>query len=339
MRGVSIKLKELPTNSASAVLKPREDVENTLRKHGYTEFQIYDKAKSKYAIAVQYMVFWFKMITARTNINIFIQHKTNGYAIDKTISMIGKLKKIKKWTVIFLIHDIEFLRKPSEKCDEERKILDTADILIVHSQEMLEQVTLRGIHTSKYILQCFDYLYAGKLATIVQNKTKEVVFAGNLSKTKSGFLYQKNCFDFQFNLYGNLTEEIQMNYIHKGSYSPDELIQNLEGNYGLVWDGDSAETCAGHYGEYLKYNAPHKFSLYIAAGLPVIVWSQSAMADLVREKKIGYCIDRLADINDLPNWDNPLYQEILENVNRMSIALRNGEHLGNILNEIERMNG
>ena len=34
-----------------------------------------------------------------------------------------------------------------------------------------------------------------------------------------------------------------------------------------MWDGPSPDTCAGVYGAYLRYNNPHKTSLYLAAGL------------------------------------------------------------------------
>ena len=33
-----------------------------------------------------------------------------------------------------------------------------------------------------------------------------------------------------------------------GSFLPDELPAALEGGFGLVWDGDSAETCSGVFG-------------------------------------------------------------------------------------------
>jgi hypothetical protein len=32
---------------------------------------------------------------------------------------------------------------------------------------------------------------------------------------------------------------------------PEELIKNLQGRYGLVWDGDALDTCSGLTGEYL----------------------------------------------------------------------------------------
>ena len=33
----------------------------------------------------------------------------------------------------------------------------------------------------------------------------------------------------------------------------------MEGSFGLVWDGTSKDTCIGGFGEYLKFNNPHKF--------------------------------------------------------------------------------
>lgn len=56
----------------------------------------------------------------------------------------------------------------------------------------------------------------------------------------------------------------------EGSYMPEELPEKLEAKYGLVWDGLEITSCEGTFGQYLKYNNPHKFSLYMAAGIAVI---------------------------------------------------------------------
>ena len=36
-------------------------------------------------------------------------------------------------------------------------------------------------------------------------------------------------------------------------FLPEELIENLEGSLGLVWDGNTIETCDGPFGNYLRY--------------------------------------------------------------------------------------
>ena len=77
----------------------------------------------------------------------------------------------------------------------------------------------------------------------------------------------------------------------------DDFIANAPGDYGLVWDGDSLNTCSGHFGEYLRWNSPHKASFYLRAGLPLIVWRCSALAPIVKELGVGILIDRIEDID------------------------------------------
>ena len=60
----------------------------------------------------------------------------------------------------------------------------------------------------------------------------------------------------------------------------------MDQNFGLVWDGTSLDGCNGRYGEYLKFNNPHKTSLYLSCGIPVIIWKEAALADFVEEHKV-----------------------------------------------------
>ena len=100
-------------------------------------------------------------------------------------------------------------------------------------------------------------------------------------------------------LYGiNYDEQniTSLNVEYKGAFLPNEIPSKLEGSFGLVWDGDSTDGCNGASGDYIRYNNPHKLSLYISSCLPVIVWSQAAIADFVRQHNIGFCVDKLIDI-------------------------------------------
>ena len=112
------------------------------------------------------------------------------------------------------------------------------------------------------------------------------MIAGNLRRHKAEYVYRLP--DSQkFNLYGVGYEKQNKNNIcYHGSFDPDELPFVLEGSFGLVWDGDSAETCSGVYGQYLKVNNPHKCSLYLATGLPVIVWKESTVARIVKKQSL-----------------------------------------------------
>ncbi len=96
----------------------------------------------------------------------------------------------------------------------------------------------------------------------------------------------------------------------------------------MVWDGDSAHTCSGMYGEYLKINNPHKASLYLASNFPIIVWSQSALADFVKRNDCGIIIDSLFEIaGALENMDEERYQQFLENSRKIGEKIRQGHYL------------
>ena len=78
--------------------------------------------------------------------------------------------------------------------------------------------------------------------------------------------------------------------------APDDFIAGAEGAWGLVWDGDSLDGCTGDWGGYLRVNTPHKSAFYLRAGLPLIVWSRSAIAPIVRERGLGLCVESLRDL-------------------------------------------
>ena len=144
---------------------------------------------------------------------------------------------------------------------------------------------------------------------------------------------------FKFNVYGTGTE---LDYLHKtvnykGKFPPDELPDILDGNLGLIWDGSyNDEDEAYCLKNYTKYNNPHKLSLYIAAGLPVVAWKKSAIADFIQKYDIGYLIDNIYDIN---NIDFSNYNVKLNNINNVQKQARSGYFTTNAINKcIKEMN-
>src|SRR5699024_1209361 len=122
---------------------------------------------------------------------------------------------------------------------------------------------------------------------------------------------------------------------YMGQFSPQELPSHLNADFGLVWDGTSVETCEGMYGQYLKYNDPHKFSLYISSGLPVIVWEHAAIADFVRANNIGLTIDSLTNIDSLiSSISQTKYMELQSNVKKIAFQMRKGHYLITAVNSL-----
>ena len=115
------------------------------------------------------------------------------------------------------------------------------------------------------------------------------------------------------------------------------MPNHLQGGFGLVWDGDSPHTCSGMYGEYLKMNNPHKSSLYLASGFPIIVWSQSALADFVRKNNCGILVDSLFEIAErLDSISNDEYEVLLKNSKKIGDNIRKGYYLKTALEKCER---
>lgn len=240
---------------------------------------------------------------------------------------------------ILLVHDLEMFRftrlssmsqlKKLRMQIEEREALEWASRIIVHNDRMQEELSEMLNASSKRMvkLNLFDYLtdWCPKDGE-EQLPCEPVIIAGNLARKKAGYIY---CLpsNQRFNLFGtNLEDGYQKeNVLYQGSFSAEELPSHLVGSFGLVWDGPSNMTCEGTYGGYLRINNPHKTSLYLASGIPVIIWSEAALAGLVTENGVGFTVGSLDEINDrLQTLSNEDYQEMRENARRLSVRLRSG---------------
>ncbi|MFT8882773.1 MAG: galactofuranosyltransferase [Liquorilactobacillus hordei] len=245
---------------------------------------------------------------------------------------------------IVLIHDLNFLRlshvnklKKIFLFDKDISTLKKYKKIIVHNEKMKSIITDYGISSKKIVcLDIFDYLVSEKDKN-ENNKSDRIAIAGNLIPEKAGYCYALPE-NVSFNLYGiNFNKVISKNgenVVYKGAFSPDE-VELLEGKYGLVWDGNSIETCSGDFGNYLKFNNPHKASLYVAAGLPIIIWSKAALSDFVCKNKIGFKVDSLNEIHDkIDNITDDDYRSIKNNVDEISVKVRHGHYLTEALSNV-----
>ena len=244
--------------------------------------------------------------------------------------------------VIGLIHDLETLRlvgrKDKEKKNtnrryllEEKRTMPFFDSIIAHNDTMKRLlIEYMGLKANSIItIDIFDYLIPSYDGNVNEQMVDDysVVIAGNLKSEKAGYIYNlpKDC---KFMLYGsNYEGKSNDNICYKGSFLPDELPLNLRGDFGLIWDGPETSTCAGIYGEYLRYNNPHKTSLYLACGLPVIIWKEAAIANFIAKHQCGILIDSIDELGDvLKKVSNDRYSLLRENSNKVGFMLRNGTY-------------
>lgn len=244
---------------------------------------------------------------------------------------------------IAVIHDLNSLRDQAgeKKIQEEIAGLNQFQAVIAHNDAMKQWLLEQGLSVPIILIGIFDY--KGDTDKIPERIIPEkdryaVAVAGNLSEKKAGYLYRMKVSDvYSVNAYGiNYTENADGSgfLLYQGSFSAETLPGQLEADFGLVWDGPSTNTCAGAAGNYLRYNNPHKLSLYIRSGLPVILWKEAALAAFVEEHKLGFTVESLDEIaNRLKNINSAQYAAYQENVKQLAKQVENGEFIKRAMKE------
>ena len=325
-------LKEDYAYEKHAGSKARLDAEKIMLEEGYQPFFQNNNSNS---------------ITLTENDVLVLQFPLLWHSLKALI--LTKLLKKRQFKAYLLIHDIESLRNKSLKSVKDFKysilhflqnktVLERVDGIIAHNDMMKEVLVRLGIPEKKIIsLEIFDYL----IPQYEVKKTYEkdtILLAGNfdIKKTKYARQLPDNP---KFSIYGINFEEknLPQNVHYNGAFTPEELPYYLQGGFGLVWDGDSPYTCSGMFGEYLKMNNPHKASLYLASGFPIIVWRQSALADFVRKNNCGILVNSLFEIAErLDSISNDEYEELIRNSKKIGDNIRNGHYLKTALEKCER---
>jgi putative glycosyltransferase len=319
-------------SDSTAATKAPNDLQEIFKKNKFLELVKIKKEVSKNK----------KYISILKNILISLSKLKKGDVIifqfpfatnNKFKKMLLKLCKYKAVKTIFLMNDLESLRYNLSNCGliDKEKYLFQADVIICHNRRMKEYLIACGIGKDKLIeLEIFDYLVDILDVKNRKNDNLEVTIAGNLSPIKSGYIYKliQTVTGININLYGpyfSSTDKINKNIIYKGSVEPDKLPFEIQGDFGLIWDGDEIITCSGITGNYLRYNNPHKTSLFLVAGMPIIVWEHSAMRDFVENNGVGIVIDDLNSLEEkLLGVSDEEYISMKRNVKIISNKLREG---------------
>lgn len=265
----------------------------------------------------------FIALSRVNNKKLFIQYPFYSNIILRKLL----LRLLRYNEVCLLIHDVDSLRNfGQDNIQHEIEVFNTCKMLIVHNQRMADALKRIGVHAPMLTLDLFDYLRATTNHP-ARSYRYEIAFAGNLAK--STFLYHDldklgvNFFVYGINFDRNKIRSKSVTY--HGSFTSEEIPARLEGSFGLIWDGDSIDTCSGAFGEYTRYNNPHKLSLYVSSCLPVIVWSQAAIADFVKEHDIGFCVDSLSDIHTiLASMTEDDYARYLKNITALQEKVTSG---------------
>lgn len=203
--------------------------------------------------------------------------------------------------VITVIHDLGSFRRKKLTVAQEVERLNRSAAVVVHSPAMRRWLADNGVTVPMIELGLFDYLSDSVPAEHEGPDDRyRLMFAGNASPVHNDWIYQlgEAAPSLDLVIYGGGIDESKLTpNIHPMGYvDSDTLIATAQGDFGVVWYGSSLDEGAGALGEYLKYNAPHKTSLYLRSGLPVIIWNQAALAGIVKEYNVGICVSSLRDV-------------------------------------------
>ncbi len=273
------------------------------------------------------------------------------YPLSKFYRYVLCIARWKKCKIITIIHDSYALKDRKLSTIEEISILSKSDVLIVHNQPMKKWFIENNCNAKLIALGIFDYLHnpsAKQIRTPIDYKRYRIVFAGGIGGKKS-FIYKFDNLsgtNFKLDVYGADFNKIYVKdknntmITYKGKYPSNEVIDHIDGDFGLVWYGDLLDTCGGltagkATAKYLKYNNPHKLSLYLQCDMPIIIWDKAAAAEFILENKIGIAVSSLYDMDiKLAELSKEEYKQFKANVSKIKDNLSKGYYLTSVINKI-----
>jgi len=327
-------------NVTSAGNKAKTDNEQTLEELGAVNLGL-KRSFHKSKIATFFLNF-FGVIRYCFRIKrgdiLFLQ-----YPVKKYFSFLCRVAHWRNAKTISLIHDLGSFRRKKITPSFEISRLSHSDYIIATNETMSEWLRAQGLTRPLGALNIHDY----RSASTPENHSQRfiakdhfsIAYAGSLSSRKNSFLFNLNIpKSITFHIYGHTTDlhtfQSKERIVFHDFTPADEFIAHAIGDFGLVWDGNDATQCSGAFGEYLRYNTPHKISFYLRAGLPIIIWREAAMASYIENNGLGICIDSLNNLEQhLQSISDDEFRTMKENVNTVAEKIKKGEFLKNALNE------
>lgn len=262
------------------------------------------------------------------------------YPVKKYYALLCRIAHVRNARVVTLIHDLGSFRRKRISVEEEIRRLSHSDVVIAANANTVSWLRSKGLDRQMVEQVAWDFLSEVRPKRQCE-PPMSMSFIGALSPERNAFLYTLPA-DVDLHLYGNGGNLANANdniTVH-GFASPDELIADAKGRYGLIWYGSSTREHVGYIGEYIKYCNPHKLALYMRAGKPIIIWEGSGAAAFVKNEGIGLTVDNLDNIDDiLKNVSEEEYQSMIKNVSRIADRMADGAYLSESLDKAIKIVG
>lgn len=324
--------------------KAKTDFEKVLEKLGYKNLGFkQSNIKSFWGTIISFFSITFALIRLPFKSLLITQYPNSKFR--SYILFIAKLKRCK---IVTIVHDVKTLKGQNAK-NELSKI--ETDVIIVHNEVMAHWFSTQNVKCKVIVLGIFDYLNdktPTQNSQVAESDLYNIVYAGGLAHKKNSFLYKidsekNNQMKYAIKLYGKgfdsdkvAVKDSILDYL--GMFPSYEVAHKIEGHFGLVWDGESTKECAGLLGNYLKFNNPHKTSLYLSAGLPVIIWEEAALSGFIKKNNLGITISSVDELNTtLKNLSKSDYQHIKASVLEHQEKISSGYYYQRAVEEAVRV--
>lgn len=256
----------------------------------------------------------------------FFQYNIGLNAPIYNDTLINKINAYGGHPVLFL-HDVsEFLYGEDKLWPGTVAFYNKFSVVIAHTEQMKKLIEKSGVTSPIITLGIFDYLRETQFSSKPKFE-KSVTVAGNIFKTPDVADWK---YKTKLRVWSPREEATEYeNIIHMGSSDPDTLPSLINSGFGLVWYSDSPddEDAQNHFKSeyYSTLNSAHRLSLYLAAGIPLIVKRNLAQAKMVEDNKIGIVIDKIEEIDGIMSkMTEKKYNELVENVSKFQGLVTNG---------------
>ena len=256
---------------------------------------------------------------------VLVQHPITHNSLRKYLSI--KLI-LKKHQAVALVHDIDHCRMDI-KNKRDLKLLSQYKRIITTGY--LEQFFVKNAKANMQRLKVWDY-------QLESDSTIHADAKAGFSLLYAGKMYPKHIKDLMQStqkpvaLFGtNFTEPEQKgNYAYFGAFDGDRPdFSNVVNPWGIVF------TTA--HPTYFKYNCPHKLSLYLACGIPVIVFAETYAAHFVENNGCGIVINNIDEVDTaLAKKDHEQYLKLQAKAIAIGQKMQTGYFLREALEELFR---
>ena len=324
-------IKERNNHGNTAGTKLKDDLMLYFEKSGFfpvNKTPIYSKKSSNPFYFLQSLILGFYLKTQLSKLKnsiLIIVYPAIKSRIWFSNRVLLKLKK-RGNKLIFYVFDLVYFQNKcfdvnkSFKLGDEARILNIADVCLFASDREAKLLKENGLQSKTIALDFLDLFCEPILNKASNRNPNSISFCGYL--TRATFLeklsfnessFVVDCFGDGFCYHDNHT----LRYI--GSFSSEALTNKMANSkYGLVWDGQDIDTFGNFYEGYEKYIIPHKACSYIAAGLPLICWEDSALYDFVRKNGIGIGVSSLLNLpKTIESISDSDYAQMIKNIKKI----------------------